>query len=72
METYFIQKRGVYFHGVFGIYFDKDEAISNCRELANNDTDDYHTWQVFKCESGHRYSGKYDGFEEIIFETRKL
>lgn len=44
---YFIYKLGVYGHGVWGIYTNKDKAIRHCRKAAYTDCDDYHTWAVY-------------------------
>ena len=41
---YFIQKEGVYSHGVHWIGVDKDEAVVVCDKLAALDIDSYHGW----------------------------
>lgn len=48
--TYFVQKEGVYSHGVFWIGTDLDEAKRKADTLTNNDRDDYHQWVVYQYE----------------------
>lgn len=49
MDTiYFIEKVGVYGHGVYFITHDKSEAIERARLLASNDRDNYHAYVVYE------------------------
>jgi hypothetical protein len=43
---YFIEKMGVYAHGVFWIGKDLDEAKREADRLASVDSDAYHDWNV--------------------------
>lgn len=43
-NTYFIQKEGVYGHGVFWIGEDIEKGKQVCLQLASEDDDDYHRW----------------------------
>jgi hypothetical protein len=45
---YFIEKIGVYGHGVFWIGSDLDEAKKKADEYATLDKDDYHRWNVLE------------------------
>lgn len=46
--TYFIEKVGIYGHGVYFITHDKNEAIERSKLLASNDIDDYHGYIVYE------------------------
>lgn len=45
---YFVQKEGVYFHGIYWIGEDLEEAKQKAKEFASKDVDDYHSWVVYK------------------------
>lgn len=45
-ETYFIEKHGVYRHGVFWIGTDRQEGESRLVEWAAQDRDDHHHWNL--------------------------
>jgi len=43
---YYVEKEGVYGHGVFGIYIDLKDAIEQAKHAALMDCDDWHYWIV--------------------------
>ena len=45
---YFVQKEGVYSHGVWFISRSKQMCIEEAKRLAKEDVDDYHEWKVYK------------------------
>ena len=46
--VYFIEKEGVYSHGVFWIGTDLEEGKRHLRSLALRDRDSYHTWSLLQ------------------------
>ena len=44
----FIEKQGVYGHGIWWFGTDIAEAINTCNQLAQQDCDDWHTWNVYE------------------------
>ena len=44
---YFIQKEGVYYHGVYWIGESLEDGAAMTDELATNDKDDYHDWVLY-------------------------
>ncbi len=45
---YFVQKEGVYIHGIWWIGDDKGEGIKETRHLAAIDNDDCHRWCLYE------------------------
>lgn len=45
---YFVEKSGIYKHGVFWIGTDEAEACAVAKDLASMDIDDYHSWDVLE------------------------
>jgi hypothetical protein len=45
---YFVQKQGIYWHGVFLICDNKEEAIKECDRLASIAADSYHAYVAYK------------------------
>lgn len=43
----FIQKEGVYGHGIFWIGSDQKEGIEKCKQFSQEDYDDYHEWVLY-------------------------
>ena len=52
LVMYVVLKQGVYEHGIFGLFSNKDKAFDAAENLANNDTDSYHTWDVYELPVG--------------------
>ncbi len=70
MQLYFIQKEGVYAHGVFWIGGDLQEGKHILDECAEDDLDDYHTWCLFAYQFGQQDPQK-DAVHEKLFFKRK-
>lgn len=71
METlYYLEKEGVYFHGIFGIYVDLDVAIEDAKFASDSDNDDYHTWVVKKFEFARSRDYTSDSADEVMFYIR--
>jgi len=53
MNYYYVQREGVYYQGIFGIFESKREAINHANDCAVNDWDSYHDWVVMesKCKT---------------------
>lgn len=49
---FFIQKQGMYHHGVHGIFTDFQDAVEGCDTCAASDLDDYHDWVVIRAPAG--------------------
>lgn len=45
---YYVYKMGVYGHGVFWIGSKLSKAIEEADKAAENDSDEYHNWVVFR------------------------
>lgn len=45
---YYLEKMGVYSHGIFWIGTIKKEGIKQANLAAKSDRDDYHSWEVRK------------------------
>jgi hypothetical protein len=52
MSRYIIVECGVYNHRMFGLYNTLKAAQDAAKELAKNDEDDYHNWEVHRLECG--------------------
>ena len=52
---YFIEKVGVYPHGVAWIGDDLEEGEKKAKEFAQQDVDDYHEWVVYEFASEQDY-----------------
>ena len=44
--VYLVQKQGVFCHGIHGVSFEEQKAITMAKSLAAADSDDYHAWNV--------------------------
>jgi len=66
---YYIEKRGAYGHGVFGIYDDLDEAKNRAIFAASQDDDDYHDWEVKKFSNGDCFGS--DSQNETVYSVTK-
>lgn len=78
-KVYVIYKRGVYGHGVHGIFTSRIDAENMADVIAAKDKDGYHQWQVFKipmntvCSMTERDS---EGFtpdfqaKNLVYKTR--
>ena len=60
---YYVQKEGVYFHGIFWIGDSPEEGVAQANQLAKNDQDSYHYWRVYK------YIGS--GEDKIMYSINK-
>jgi hypothetical protein len=73
-ELYFVQKEGVYFHGVFWIGYSLYEAKKRALYIASLERDDYHEFVVYKYK-GVKPSPPYDGemceVNEVLFRCNK-
>ena len=67
--VYFVEKAGVYSHGVWWIGDDRDEGIKECKHWAKLDSDNYHEWWL--CEFSRPTPGNVDPDHLIIFKTKK-
>ena len=78
---YFIEKIGIYSHGVYGIFDSKHEAVKECEKFAKNDIDNHHEYIVVKTrlnQTHQKYGGYIDDWnsisdesENVIFRARK-
>ena len=50
--VFYVEKHGVYRHGVFGIYEDEQSARAAADAVAANEPDDYHEFIVYQCPVG--------------------
>jgi hypothetical protein len=50
MATYFVQKNGIYGHGVFWIGDDVEEGKRQVDAFAGSDFDKYHQWALYEFE----------------------
>ena len=48
MSYFYVQKEGVYSHGVFWIGEDKKAGQIAADRLAGSDSDDYHEWVLYE------------------------
>ena len=69
MSTYYVQKDGIYLHGVFWICNDQNEAIDIADFAASQDEDNYHEWQVVQYSPSINY--KDDARQHVIYSVRK-
>jgi hypothetical protein len=53
-EIYFVYKQGVYGQGVYWIGFDIEEGKRKCDQLATQDKDDYHLWELYQIQRAFR------------------
>lgn len=67
--TYFVEKIGVYGHGVFAITENLDEAKAAAIEYATLDKDDYHTYVVYKFSL--QKGSTCDAEHEVMFDVKK-
>jgi len=77
-NLYVVTQEGVYRHGIFGVFTDKNKAIALAYKLAETDSDDYHEYLVipFKNDAEIKRSrGFMDSHkakeQEAIFSARK-
>ena len=86
-KVYVIYKKGFYGQGIFGVFTNNIEAKKNANKAAQQDKDNYHTWQVFKIPTNKLHGMSQDdlspstyldnGFatpifnECLIYEVRK-
>lgn len=66
---YFVEKKGMYGHGVFWIGNDLEEAKKMADYFAENDQDDYHSYDVFKFQDQKSSTG--DAYHEDIYSVSK-
>ena len=71
-HIYLIHKKGVYSHGVHGVYTFEAEARALCTQQAEADCDEYHTWEVLKVpvEQMHE-DATGDGYRDVVFSCTK-
>lgn len=78
-KVYVIYKRGIYGHGVHGIFTSRIDAENMADKIASKDKDSYHTWQVFKIPMNTVCSAKHRGFDgfthninnrDLLYETK--
>lgn len=74
MATYFVQKNGIYGHGVFWIGDDVGEGVRRVDELADSDFDKYHEWALYEyglLTSEFNYEGdhnsRHDAEHKLIY-----
>ena len=69
---YIIVKSGVYMSGVCGLFESKEDAIHACNKLADEDVDNYHSWNVFEVNFGVPcQKDDCDDNDGAIYTTRK-
>jgi len=71
---YVIQKKGLNFQGIYGVYSAKRRALSACKNCAKQDVDNYHEWLVTKLPEGtppNKKAIKGNGFDNHIFRCKK-
>ena len=68
---YFVEKVGVYGHGVFWIGESVDLAIEVAKDLAEKDSDNYHDWTVYKFNRPSEKEIRGDADHEKIFSISK-
>lgn len=51
MKLFVVTEEGVYRHRILGVYVDFEKAIERAKEFALSSVDDYHSYDVSKCES---------------------
>lgn len=76
MIVFVILKEGVYRHECCGVYSAEEIAIESARALANNDSDNYHSYIVIPFTVNHvprTIEGYYNSINEpdSIFEYKK-
>ena len=72
MIYYYVEKIGVYPHGVFGIFDDLDQAISRANRAQSEDSDDYHDWVVRVCDVDNTvcdYKDTHPNHDKILYST---
>lgn len=52
MSTWVVVKQGIYQHGVYGCEPTEAKAIALAKKLAEADSDDHHSWDVYKLTGG--------------------
>jgi hypothetical protein len=65
MRVYYVQKKGMYCQGVFGIFTTPEPAVMLADSLAEKEKDDYHTFYVFEATLD-KVSGKTDFFGDML------
>ncbi len=66
---YFVEKRGMYGHGVFWIGEDLEEAEKMADHFAEIDSDDYHTYDVFIFQD--QDCSDRDAYHEVVYSISK-
>jgi len=66
---YFVEKKGMYGHGIFWIGEDLEEAKKMADHFAENDRDDHHSYDVFKFQD--QKSSKMDAYHEDVYSVSK-
>lgn len=61
MTYYYVEKQGVYSHGVYWIGTDLEQGCAVADSLAAGDIDDYHDWNVYEYHSGNKQKLVYAG-----------
>lgn len=72
--TYFVQKEGIYCHGVFWIGEDLDEGHNQLQSLCDKDFDDYHEWVLYEYDDTCEYIDTHHDPEhkEILRITKEV
>lgn len=68
---YFILKKGVNGHGIFYLSSSKEDAKDKCKEFAEADSDDYHSWSVYLFIEQPLKNAIDDAEHERVFTCKK-
>ena len=66
---YFVEKRGMYGHGIFWMVKDLEEAKKMADHFAENDQDGYHSYDVLEFQDQEDSTG--DACHDIVYSVSK-
>jgi len=58
-DVYYVQKEGVYYHGIYWIGSTEEEGKLQANRLAADDFDDYHEWVLYLYKFDDNCEAKY-------------
>lgn len=68
---YFLEKEGIYGHGVFWIGDNQSDGIAEANRRADLDRDDYHLWVLKKFIHQSDDATRCDPEHEVVYQVRK-
>ena len=50
MICYVVEREGIYYQGIVGVFSTKEKAEKAAKKAEDNEPDDYHDFNILKCE----------------------